>query len=79
MHPSGVSGRGELIRLRHRSPAGEALADVDGRAPVDERLPLEERRLFGGPERDDAFGSNGASADDLLRSGLGGHSPRFDR
>ena len=33
----------ELLRPRHRRAAGEALADVDGRAPVDEALAREER------------------------------------
>src|SRR5207247_10315282 len=52
--PKRLSGRAsEACRVRHRCPAGESLADVDGGLAVDELLALEERHLVGGAEGDD--------------------------
>ena len=46
------AGLAEVARVGHRCQAGEALADVDSRVAVDQRLPREERDVVGRPERD---------------------------
>ena len=56
--PSGPDER----RLGRRCPAGEALAHVDGRLPVDEALALEQRNALRRADRDDRAAARRAPA-----------------
>src|SRR5918996_2678463 len=51
-----VGSGGKLGRVGDGGAAGEALADVDGRPPVDEALAGEQRHVLGRAERDDGAG-----------------------
>src|SRR5215207_11456435 len=59
--------RCELRRLGHRAQAGEALAHVRRRPPVDRIAPLQQRDAVRRAARDDDVGTEGAAHDALER------------
>src|SRR5512132_295464 len=70
---SSAQQRFELVRLGHRPPAHEALADIGGGAAVDRLAPLEQRHAVGVAARQHDVRAEARAHDALERAAVGPH------